>query len=749
MARKNKKEIFEEPGSDLDVNSREQEALKIFQGDYNSAKYYQSIEINRIMKWRQEYHGMPYGNEVEGRSKIVSREIKKFSEWQISSSLDPFISTPDIIKCIPLNPESRQSAVAAEHILNIQFCNQLNRFNFLSKALKVLDVDGTLVVKTGWEYAEEEVEHLIEEQVPVMPIPENFDPSMLEDNQEQPLMDPSMMQQGMDPMQQMQGIPQDQMPMPQMEIRKVPVRELMVTVNRPTAVVCRNEDIFIDPTALGDFNNAQFIIHRFATDLSTLKLDGRYKNLDMVIPTETGSDGEYLRWESFTFMDEPRKKVIVYEYWGNYDINDDGIVEPIVCAWVGNTIIRFEENPMPDKKPPFIIVPFLPHPFKFYGEPNGETLGYIQKTKTAILRGTIDSIAKSNNGQVAIKKGALDDVNKRKMLRGDNFEYNGTPNDIFTGTFTPIPQSSFSLLDYITREGEGLTGIGSYGVQQSVDGTKSNNATAKVLDAGNLRKLHIVRNIAENLIKPLLRKWLSYDAKLLGETTIRMAGGDFQLVRPDDLYGDIDINLAISTSEDNAVRAQELSFLLQTIGPAEDPNIRKMIMADIARLYKMNDLADRIENYQPAPDPYQQAIQELTIQKLQAEIQELQTGSGRMQIDAELKKSKIETEFAKARNLGAKSNNEALRYYNDRQGITRQHELQKQQNELQSRLDVRKQEADAKLLMALMKEQRKVNEKNGAGNLLNNAMPNNMPEQQIPKQLSDNTLDNNPENLPL
>ena len=43
--------------------------------------------------------------------------------------------------------------------------------------------------------------------------------------------------------------------------------------------------------------------------------------------------------------------MVMYEYWGNYDINDDGIAEPIVCAWVGSTVIRLELNPYPDKKP--------------------------------------------------------------------------------------------------------------------------------------------------------------------------------------------------------------------------------------------------------------------------------------------------------------------------------------------------------------------------------------------------------------
>ena len=42
----------------------------------------------------------------------------------------------------------------------------------------------------------------------------------------------------------------------------------------------------------------------------------------------------------FRFQDEPRKKVLVYEYWGNYDLDGDGIAEAIVCAWTDDTILR-------------------------------------------------------------------------------------------------------------------------------------------------------------------------------------------------------------------------------------------------------------------------------------------------------------------------------------------------------------------------------------------------------------------------
>ena len=47
---------------------------------------------------------------------------------------------------------------------------------------------------------------------------------------------------------------------------------------------------------------------------------------------------------------------MAYEYWGYWDINNDGIVKPFVATWVGDVMIRLEENPYPDKQLPYVLV---------------------------------------------------------------------------------------------------------------------------------------------------------------------------------------------------------------------------------------------------------------------------------------------------------------------------------------------------------------------------------------------------------
>lgn len=596
--------------------------LENLKADLKSAEQLKVSQDSKIQEWRDAYEGKPYGNEQKGKSAIVSRDIKRQSEWQHASIVDPFVSTDEIVKCHPVTYEDREAARQSELLLNTQFCRKFDRFNFISKAIKILDKEGSAVVQTGWEYEDEEVE--VEAEV------------VMYDEYGNPY------------------------------VETVTTTEIVVKKNQPTARICRNEDIYLDPTCMDDVNNAQFFIHRYETDLSTLRKDGRYKNLDKLAKNSSNEDNDFDPEDDtqFRFQDEPRKKLVVYEYWGNYDVDGDGIAEAIVCAWVGDTILRLETNPYPDGKPPFLVVPFNSVPFKLHGEANAELIGDNQKVKTAVLRGIIDNMTQSNNGQLGLRKGALDATNKARFLKGQNFEFNGTPQDFWHGSYNSIPGSVFDILGLMNNEIESLSGIKSF--SQGITGSSlgpSATAARGALDATAVRRMHIVRNVAENLIKPLMRKWMAYNAEFLEEEeVVRITNDEYVPIRRDDLSGYIDIDITVATAEDNAARAQELSFILQTIGPAEDPTVRRMIVSDIMELMRMPDRAKAIREYNPEPDPIQQQLQQLELEKLQkenalldAKMQEHMARAEEAKYDMQLKYNKALVEASKARKLDSEA----------------------------------------------------------------------------------------------
>ena len=616
------------------------ELLNKLKSDMKAADILRLEWFNKISDYRNQTFGRPYGNEIKGKSQIVSQDIRKQLEWMIPSLADPFLSSPDIIKCNPITWEDVPSARQNELLLNTQFCRKFPRYNFLMKSLKVLAMEGTLVVQTGWDYEDEEVEEMVETVV--------IDPESGE----------------------------EMIIMAKQKVTKV-------KKNQPTAVVCRNEDIYIDPTCMDNMDKCQFVIHRYETDLSSLRADGRYKNLDQVEKHEGQvRDNEYYPQDHtyFTFEDKARKKMVMYEYWGNYDVNEDGIAEPIVCSWIGNTVVRLQSNPYPDKKPPFIVVPFNAVPFQIYGDSLASVIGDNQKVKTAIIRGVIDNMAQSNNGQVGMKKGSLDIANRKKFLQGNNFEYNGDKGDFWQGSYNQIPGSAFDVMTLMNNEIESQTGVKSFsgGITGSALGSTATGARG-ALDATATRRISLVRNIAENLIKPLMRKWMSYNAEFLeAEEIVRITNEEFIPIKRDDLTGNIDIDISISTAEDNNAKSQELSFLLQTLGNTMPFEMTQMIIAEIAKLSRMPDLEKRIRDFKQEPDPAAQQMQQaemerlaLENQKLQSEIARNNARAGEDEIDIQLKMQKAQVEAAKARKLGSEADMTDLDFLLKNDGIDR------------------------------------------------------------------------------
>ena len=637
------------------------ELLKALKADKKEAERMQKDWFIKREGWISETYGNGYGNEEDGKSKIVSKDIKKQLEWILPGITDPFLSSSEVIKCSPVTFEDSHAARQNELLLNTQFCRKFPRYNFIMKAVRVLATEGTVVIQTGWDYDEKITEEEIE------------------------------------------TVEENDFGEEEIKVVKQPVTK--VIRNQPTAVVCRNEDIFIDPTCMDNIDKCQFVIHRYESSLSALKADGRFKNLDKLQNEQHTlmEEPDYYREDLtyFEFKDKPRKKLVVHEYWGNYDIDGDGEVEAIVCAWVGNTIIRLESNPYPDKKPPFIIVPFNAIPFQMFGEALAENIGDNQKVKTAITRGIIDNMARSNNGQIGIRKGTLDSQNRDKFLRGESFEYNmqASPRDFYQGSYNEIPSSVFNVLNLMNNEIESQTGVKSFsgGINGNTLGGTATSARG-ALDATATRRLNLVRNISENMIKPLMRKWIAYNAEFLEEEEIiRITNEEYVPIKRDDLEGRVDVDIDISTAEDNAAKVQELSFLLQTLGPKGDPAITRMIMADIYELSRMPDKAKMIRDYQPQPDPVQQQLQQLQLEnaqlenaKLKADIADKYARAKENEIDARLKSAKAGLEEAKTRKIHSDADMTDLNFLRADQGMPHQEAMDMEH----AKMGIRQTEAD-------------------------------------------------------
>lgn len=626
-------------------------------------------------------------SKLKTKSTYVAKLVRKQCEWRYPSLSEPFLSTQDLFKVTPVTHLDVLAAKQNELLLNHQFNTKIDRVHFFDTYIRAAVNHGSVVVKTTWK----EKRRKVTRNVPKY----NFIVAQDESQESEVAAWLEMFEAEPDKFEQLitpeweEAINltmQDGRPIYPVLVETVKEKVEVVVANHPVLEVCNYRHVIIDPTCKGKIENAKFVIHMFETCLADLKADGRYKNLEYINvasadPLADGDGYSNAPLVSFRFKDDARKKLVAYEYWGYRDIDGSGLLTPIVGTWVGNVLIQLEESPYEDGSLPFVAVPYMPVEDSVYGEADAALLEDNQKIISAVSRGMIDLMGKSANAQTGMRKDALDVTNRAKYQRGEDFEVN--PNVDATTVavqlkYPEIPQSAQFMIEAHTQEAEALTGVKSFsnGISGAALGSTATGVRS-AMDATAKRDSDILRRLGEGLIK-IGRKILMMNAMFLDqEEVIRVTDDDFVPIKKDDLTGSFDVNLTISTAEADNQKAEELSFMLQTTAQFIGPELTQVILSEIARLRKMPELAKKIKDFQPQPDPLAQRKAELEIALLEAQVQNELASAIKKEADAGLAPVQAETEIAKQRKLATEADLNDLDFVEQERGVKQERELQK------------------------------------------------------------------------
>lgn len=680
MQKDYEKEVVQEPTSynaPLTDWKNEPTCLDLKQ-DLQEASPHHDAHVNRVNVWLDNLYvtGSAAIPKIKGRSTIVPKLIRKQAEWRYAALSEAFLSHENLFETSPVTFEDRQASVQNGLVLNQQFNTVINKVTFIDEYIRTAVDEGTVVVRVGWNFQEEEV------MVPVEELREVTDPQNVETMiHAANLMASNPPSEGsMDPELVRSVKASAEAGRPVEWVQTGTEKGSKTTVNEPTLEVCDYNNIILDPTCKGDLSKASFAIYKFETSLSQLEKAGIYQNLDQIQPDKSAieHDSAYGQEDtgSFNFKDKPRKKFVAYEYWGYWDIDDSGKTSPIVATWVGETLIRMEKSPFPDEGLPFVSVQYLPKRKTVYGEPDGELLEDNQKIAGAVTRGMLDIMGRSAAGQTGVRKDALDVTNQRKFDNGRDYMFNAHVNpaeSVYHHVYPEIPASAQFVLSMQNMEAESLTGVKAFHNGVTGEGLgRSATAARSAIDAAGKRELGILRRLGKGVID-IGRKIMAMNAEFLSEEEIvRITNEEFITVKRDDLAGRVDIKLMISTAETDNAKAGELAFMLQTMGNNMDPNMSKMILSEIARLRKMPDLAKSIEVFEPQPDPLEEKMKELQLAKLDAEIRKLNSEALENTAEAEL-------DQAKAREAGSNADQKDLDFVETESGVKHARNLEKDQ----------------------------------------------------------------------
>lgn len=622
--------------------------VRTLKEDLEASKTSHDNHVSNISRWRElmAAKGKAAPKKVPGRSSVQPKLIRRQAEWRYSALSEPFNSSDKLFSVQPVTFEDEAGAKQNEILLNWQFRTKINRIRFIDEYVRTNVDEGSAIVRVGWHRVTEKAKEEVSQFTFIAPETDE-DVSMLEQ---------AIIMQAQNPRAYAEEVPEElraavdffhETQQPNIAIKTGTVVQEVEKVieNRPTVEMVAPENVYIDPSCGGDLDKAMFVVVSFETSKAELTKAGKYKNLEFVnwenATVLASTDHNSKTDQSFNFKDTLRKRIVAYEYWGYYDVNGDDTLVPIVATWVGDTMIRMEENPFPDQKPPFVVTNYMPIKRELMGEPDAELLEDNQAILGALTRGMIDLLGRSANSQQGIAKGMLDALNRRRYEAGSDYEFNPNQNPaqgIINHTYPEIPASAYNMLQLQNQEAEALTGVKSFSGGMSGEAYGDVAAGIRgVLDASSKREMAILRRLAKGMTD-IAVKIMAMNAEFMSEEEIiRVTNKEFVKVKREELKGNFDLVVDISTAEIDNNKAQDLGFMLQTMGPNMGMEMVQIILAEIADLKRMPALAERIRQYKPKPDPVQEQLQQLELLKIQKEIEKIQSEIDKNRADAQKK----------------------------------------------------------------------------------------------------------------
>jgi len=607
---------------------KQEPKVKDLRNDLDECLSSHAVATSRIDEYKLILDGGPSPKTRKGKSRVKPKLARKSWEWKKPALEEPFLNTSNMFRIRGRTYDDVESAEKKNMLLNYYWEVDVDKSKLVSDSVDKFGTEGTLILKDGWYTEYEEIDTQVTRPVYASPeeslkiILEAVTRGQLDEEQAKSLMASGKLL--------------------QIGEETVTVTEEVISKNHPIYEVCDNEDIYIDPTCNGNPKDAQFIIHQYEIDKNTVMREkyeefedgssrGIYKNLDLI---DWDSDNaEYDEYDSevkksFVFSDATRKKVRVYEYWGFWDIDGSGTTTPIVASWIGDVMVRLEKNPFPHGELPFAVAPYMPIKGEVYGEPDAALLADNQESIGKMTRAAHDITATQAVGQRLVNEQLFSSPTQWeqfKLGKDAKFRADMDPRRaIYKENVEQVSPSVFQMIQLQQSEAEALTGIRPFNGGNS-GGALNGSATAvrSALNAVSKRELAILRRLANAFKEAARRTIINMQVFAREEEVIRVTNDSFKTIKREDLKGEFDLIVEISTPEKDNEIAEKLNMLMQTNAASMDKALQIKIYSKIARLWQQPDLAKELEEYKPEPDPTQQELVKLQLENARLENEKL------------------------------------------------------------------------------------------------------------------------------
>jgi len=522
----------------------------------NSLGYIDTETTEARRKALDYYLRNPYGNEVEGRSQIVTGEVAEAIDGALPQLIRVFTTTEDIVYFEPKNPEAEESAKQATDYCNWVFYRENDGLLILHNWFKDALLQKVGVVKTYWDKREdvtvEKYKNLSEMELAMLLSDESLE--VIEQDVE---FDDG----GMDMMGQPIVIPRYDV-----KVKKIKKYGCVRIENVPP-------EEFLISKAARDIETSPFVAHRKLMPRSDLIAMGYDEKIVNELPSYddlTFSQERIARYDAGEQPDEQQsldpsmRTVEVYECYIRIDEDDDGIAELRRIVYCGSEILEDDEC---DYIPFHSICP-IPIPHKFFGQSLADRTVDLQLIKSTIVRQSLDNLYLTNHNRVGVVDGQ---VNMDDVL-------NATPGGVIRmknpNALVPLAVAStfgqaMPMLQYLDDVQVKRTGISD--AQQGLDPDVLSNVTAAAVAAmmkSSSGKMELIARVfAETGVKSLFKGILHLLGKYQDKPKLVRMRGKYVEYDPRTWQNEYDVSVNVGLGSGD--RDQKIAMLQMILAKQE------------------------------------------------------------------------------------------------------------------------------------------------------------------------------------
>lgn len=598
------------------------------------------------------YRGEPLGNEEDGRSSVVSRDVAETVDDSLPSFMRIFAGSEEICVFTPFSKEDEEASKQATDYVNHIFLQENDGFIILHNWFKDALLKKNGIIKIIYEVRNkrnrESYKGLTDIQLQLLQMDQSIRVEKVEPYQEQ------IIQQDFATM---QPVSTEVTLYNCTTSSAKPVKRIVIANVPPDEFVIERRAVSIE--------TACFMAHRAQRTISDLIECGFDADKLYDLPKDSNFERTVERTERFTeenqhlenssnAYDKSMRKVSVVEAYIKCDYDGDGVAEwrkVTLAGYAGGTGSIVLEN-IETEGHPFAVLTPVPEPHKFHGRSLFDQTKDLQEIKSALLRGILDSTYLANTPRMGVVDGQ---VNLDDLL---NPVIGGIVRMKSIGALQPIASTMVSgdamqVMRYIDEIKERRTGLsaGSAGLSDNI--LNSSATGADILNNKSQQRLELIARIfAETGVKQLFRRILQLVCEYQDVPRVIRLRNKWVNVNPRDWKDKMDavatIGLGMGSKQQQVNTTMQMLQLdekiVQLQGGLNGPFLKpENIYAKLSKLvegvgwksvdpYYLNP-ADKesqpppLEPKQPSPE------QQLAAEVVKAEAQKAQTETDRKQME--------------------------------------------------------------------------------------------------------------------